>query len=81
MLSTRTRKSFGVTVKRSGWLRDQRGQGMLEYILVLVVILGTVFVAARPIIASLQKKFEKSIKGGIFRDDRTGSNFYYFPVK
>lgn len=61
-------------------LRNQRGQGILEYMLVLMVILGTVFVAARPVIARLQKKFEKGLQGGIFKEDPTGGQFYYFPI-
>lgn|GEM_PF-4836074 len=52
----------------------------MEYMLVLMVILGTVFVAARPVIGRLQKKFEKGLKGGIFKEDATGGQFYYFPI-
>lgn len=64
------------------WLRSsgERGQGFLEYILVLIVVLGGILVLARPVIAHLQKTFEKGLKGGIFKDDPTGSNFYYFPL-
>jgi hypothetical protein len=82
----------GIPVNRYSWIpvlgfrssrifRDQRGQGMLEYLLVLMVVLGVIFVAARPVIARLQKKFEKGIQGGIFREDPTGEQFYYFPLK
>ncbi len=60
--------------------RDERGQGILEYVLVLIVVLGSIFVMARPVIAKMQKSFEKSLKGGIFKEDASGSNFYYFPV-
>lgn len=74
MRSTRTRKFFG-------GIRSERGQGMLEYVLVLIVVLGMVFMAARPVIAKLQKSMEKGMKGGIFKEDASGSNFYYFPVK
>jgi hypothetical protein len=59
---------------------NERGQGMLEYMLVLMVILGTVFVAARPVIARIQKKFEKGLQGGIFKEDASGGQFYYFPI-
>jgi hypothetical protein len=62
-------------------LRNQRGQGILEYLLVLFVVLGTIFVLARPVIAKLQGKFEKALKGGIFKNEQSGSNFYYFPLK
>lgn len=80
-----TRKSSGSTLSKGGRFRvrlgDQRGQGMLEYMLVLMVVLGTIFVLARPVIARLQSKFEKGMKGGIFTADPSGSNFYYFPLK
>jgi hypothetical protein len=83
MPSIPTRKySAGILFKRLRALaRDQRGQGFLEYILVLLVVLGTIFVLARPVIARLQGKFEKGIKGGIFKADPSGGNFYYFPLK
>ena len=83
MLTTRTRKFSGGTLFR-GVLRrvaDQRGQGFLEYILVLMVVLGVVFVLARPVIQRLQTKFKTGLSGGVFKQDPTGSNFYYFPVK
>jgi hypothetical protein len=61
--------------------RNERGQGFLEYILVLMVVLGTIFVLARPVISRLQGKIEKGLKGGIFKADPSGGNFYYFPLK
>ncbi|MGZ3650416.1 MAG: TadE/TadG family type IV pilus assembly protein [Bdellovibrionota bacterium] len=75
-----TRKFSAVTPSR-GLLRNQRGQGILEYVLVLMIVLGVIFVMARPVIARLQSKFEKGIKGGIFKEDPTGGSFYYFPLK
>jgi hypothetical protein len=61
--------------------RDERGQGILEYLLVVLVVVGVVFAGAKPVIARLKGKFEKSLKGGIFKDDPTGQQFYYFPLK
>jgi hypothetical protein len=84
MRSIRTKKFSAVTLSREGRrsaLRNQQGQGFLEYILVLMVVLGVIFVLARPVIAKLEKTFEKGLKGGIFKEDPTGSNFYYFPLK
>ncbi|MGZ6475427.1 MAG: hypothetical protein ACXWSF_10440 [Bdellovibrionota bacterium] len=46
-----------------------------------MIVLGVIFVMARPVIARLQSKFEKGIKGGIFKEDPTGGSFYYFPLK
>ena len=62
-------------------ISNEGGQGMLEYVLVLMVVLGIVFVLAKPVIANIQKTFEKGLKGGIFKEDPTGNNFYYFPLK
>ncbi len=67
--------------RRPGLFRDQRGQGMLEYLLVVLVVVGVVFAGARPVINRLKDKFEKSLKGGIFKDDPSGQQFYYFPLK
>lgn len=61
--------------------RDQRGQGILEYLLVVLVVVGVVFAGAKPVIARLKGKFEKALKGGIFKEDPTGQQFYYFPLK
>jgi hypothetical protein len=85
MRNTRTRKfSRGIRSKRPAFprgLKDERGQGFLEYVLVLMVVLGMIFVLAKPVILRLQKTFEKGIKGSIFKEDPSGSNFYYFPIK
>lgn len=60
--------------------RDERGQGILEYLLVVLVVVGVVFAGAKPVINRLKGQFEKSLKGGIFKDDPTGQQFYYFPL-
>lgn len=54
---------------------------MLEYLLVTMVVVGVLFVAARPVIAKIQAKLDKGMKGGIFKEDPSGSQFYYFPLK
>ena len=77
------RWSRGLNLARwsRGLVKDQRGQGFLEYVLVLLVVLGMIFVLARPVIAKLEGKFEKGLKGGIFKNDPTGAGYYYFPLK
>ncbi|HEY8278357.1 MAG TPA: hypothetical protein VIH99_01955 [Bdellovibrionota bacterium] len=75
------RKFFGAIRSSFPKFRNQRGQGFLEYTLVILVVLGVLFVAARPVIAKLQKTFEKGLKQGFFKEDPTGGNFYYFPLK
>jgi hypothetical protein len=62
-------------------LRSQSGQGILEYTLILIVVLGIVFVMAKPVIAKLQGRLTDNLKKGIFANDPTGANFYYFPLK
>jgi hypothetical protein len=79
MLSIRLKKFFGATLSRA--TRDQRGQSILEYILVLMVVVGMIFVLARPVFGSLQKKIGDSLKQGFFTDDPTGGKFYYFNIR
>jgi hypothetical protein len=74
-----TKKFFGGTLFRV--FRNQKGQGFLEYLLILVVVLGVLFVAARPWVLKLENKFKTGFKAGIFTNDPTGSNFYYYPIK
>lgn len=45
-------------------MKDQRGQGMLEYILLLVVIVGLVFLLKEPLktqVESIQGKLKDSV--------------------
>jgi hypothetical protein len=81
MLNIPTRKYSAVTRPNAPRLRNQRGQGILEYILILVVVLGIVFVLAKPVIEKLKKSFEVGLQKGVFKEDPTGANFYYFPLK
>jgi hypothetical protein len=69
-------KKFFVAIRS-----NQSGQAILEYILVILVVLGIFMIAARPMIGKLGKKINDGIKGGIFAEDSTGGKFYYFPVK
>lgn len=84
MWSIPTRKYSGATRlkrKRSLCIRDQRGQGILEYVLILAVVIGIFLTMARPFINKLGPKYQKVFKSGMFKEDDTGSNFYYFPVR
>lgn len=59
----------------------QRGQTMLEYLLIIAVVVGIFLVFARPFMKGLNKKFEDAGKTGFFAEDPSGSNFYYYPLK
>ena len=59
--------------------RKSRGQGLLEYLLILAVILSAVVVVAKPFFKKLQGQFGNSFKEGIFGNAQ--ANLYYFPVK
>ena len=58
--------------------KEQNGQGLLEYILVLSVVLGIVLIFLRPFFTDLRAKVEEGFTKGIFSKD---ANFYYFPVR
>lgn len=79
MWTTLTKKFSGGTLSRA--LRNERGQTIVEYILVIAVVVGMIFVLAKPIFGSLQKKIGDSLKQGFFSDDPSGSKFYYFRIK
>lgn len=81
MWTTLTKKFSGGTLYRKLRLDNERGQTIVEYILVVAVVVGMVFVLARPIFGSLQKKIGDSLKQGFFQDDPSGSKFYYFRIK
>jgi hypothetical protein len=66
---------------KRGILRSESGQGILEYVLVLVVVVTIFLFIARPYMAKLGPRFQDVFKGGIFKDDSSGNGFYYFPVK
>ena len=59
----------------------ENGQVIVEYLLIVAVVLGAGMVLAKPLMAKLGDKFQKEFKGGMFKDDPTGSGFYYYPVK
>jgi hypothetical protein len=86
MWSIRTRKCSAVTRSAAERgpgraLRNELGQGILEYVLVLAVVIGIFLVLAKPYMAKFNKQYEKLFKGGVFAEDSTGSKFYYFPVR
>jgi hypothetical protein len=59
----------------------ERGQGILEYVLVLAVVIGIFLLLAKPFMAKYKGQYEKLFKGGVFAEDSSGSKFYYFPVR
>lgn len=76
MWSIRIRKFSGVI--RSS--RREGGQVALEYLLVLIVSVSLFMIVAKPYLTDITKKFETLSKKGVFADDPSGSNFYYFPI-
>ncbi|RZA07820.1 MAG: hypothetical protein EOP11_06625 [Proteobacteria bacterium] len=66
---------------RARILRGERGQGILEYVLILAVVVGIFLVLARPFMGKFSTKYQAIFKGGMMADDSTGSKFYYYPVK
>jgi Flp pilus assembly pilin Flp len=46
-----------------GWIKRNKGQGMVEYILIVAVVVGIVFVA--------YKALGKKVKGQFERDTKT----------
>lgn len=60
---------------------NQAGQAVVEYLLILIVVLGIFMVVARPGIGRLGKKIQDSLNAGFFNSDPQGGGFYYFPIK
>lgn len=59
--------------------RSERGQGMVEYILILAVIVSIFVLIVRPFFKTFQEKIGDNFKNGsVFSED---ANFYYFPVR
>jgi hypothetical protein len=78
MLSRRTRKYSGAIPFDIGG--RQAGQAMLEYILILLLVVTMFMLVARPFLGDFAKKIQEAGRKGIFTDDPSGSNFYYFPI-
>jgi hypothetical protein len=90
MWNIRIRKSSAATRSKPGAGRSrlgrlsrlgERGQVMLEYLLIIAVVFSIFIFLARPYLKSLNKKFEEAGKSGFFAEDPSGSNFYYFPIR
>ncbi|MCO5141699.1 MAG: hypothetical protein M9962_01260 [Oligoflexia bacterium] len=61
--------------------KNDRGQAFLEYILVMAVVVGILLVFAKPFFGNFSKKLQDGLQKGIFTEDPTGANFYYFPLR
>lgn len=61
--------------------KSKSGQGILEYVLVLAVVLSIFMVVGRPFLKDIGGKIQGLSQKGIFSEDSSGSNFYYFPLK
>lgn len=67
--------------KRLSILRRQKGQAVLEYLLIVLVILGIFITIARPGFEKLTENIQATLKSGFFAEDDDGSGFYYYPLK
>ncbi|MDR3195285.1 MAG: class III signal peptide-containing protein [Endomicrobium sp.] len=45
-----------------GWIKKNKGQGMVEYILIVAVVVGIVFVAYKAFGKKIKGQFEKAAK-------------------
>ena len=77
MRSIRSKKSSGGTRSK---LADERGQTILEYLLVLAIVVSMFLLVAKPFLGDIAKKFQDMSKKGFFSEDPTGANFYYYPL-
>ena len=60
--------------------KRERGQTLVEYVLVLVVIVGIIILLVRPFLGQFLGSMRGSFQdASIFKED--GSGFYYFPVR
>ena len=58
----------------------QSGQAVVEYLLIVMVVVGIFVAIGRPAILRIAENLKKDMKGGFFSDENKGG-FYYFPVK
>lgn len=78
-ISTKSSRACSTERSRAAGRRPRsRGQGIVEYILIVAVVLSVILVVAKPFLKGLQTKFGDSFKGGILGER---SNLYYYPVK
>lgn len=61
--------------------RSQKGQGILEYVLVMAVVLSIFLIFAKPFVSKFGPRFRDIGKEGFFADDSSGSQFYYYRIK
>ncbi len=43
-----------------GWIKRHKGQGMVEYILIVAIVVGIVFVAYKALGKKVKEKFESA---------------------
>lgn len=61
--------------------RSERGQTIVEYILLLVAVI-TLFMLAKPFFNKMGINFGEELKKkGIFSDSASADGFYYYPMK
>jgi Flp pilus assembly pilin Flp len=52
----------GNKVLNFNWVKRHKGQGMVEYILIIAVVVGIVFVAYKALGTSIKKQFTSATK-------------------
>ncbi len=69
------------TRKYSAAIRsDERGQVVVEYILILVAVISIFVAILRPEVKNLQNKLTSQFSKGFFQVDETGEGYYHFRV-
>ena len=81
MWSIPTRKYSGATPSSKRKRLGEGGQAVLEYVLILMMVVGFALILGRPFLSKLGVTYQSVFKSGMFAADSSGSKFYYFPVK
>lgn len=59
----------------------EKGQAVVEYTLVILLVMGVFIAILRPELTKFMKKFTNNFSTGMFAADNTGESFYRFHVR